>query len=116
MESGIALALLLIIAGLLTQQPVFYRLSAAAIIISLSFPVVFKPFAFLWFGFARLLGAVTSRILLATVFIVMIVPVAWFRRLSGKDSLLIKQFKKSNRSVFKERNSIFTPDQLEKTY
>lgn len=116
MESGVALALLLILAGLFSGQPVFYKLSAAVIIVSLAVPVAFKPFSWIWFGFARLLGSITSRVLLAAVFAVVIVPVAWFRRLSGKDPLLIRQFKKGNESVFKERNTTFTPEQLEKTY
>jgi DNA integrity scanning protein DisA with diadenylate cyclase activity len=77
-------------------------------LISLVVPKIFYPFAVGWFGLSKILSAVSSKILMAMVFLVIVVPVGFFRRLTGVDNLKIRQFKKSRQSVMVNRDHLYT--------
>jgi len=76
----------------------------------------YYPFAILWFGLSNLLGTIVSKILLSIVFFIIVLPVALLRRMLGKDSLLLKKFKKSSESVMKTRNQTYVATDLEKPF
>jgi len=46
----------------------------------------------------------------------LVVPVALIRKMMGKDTLRLRQFKKDNHSVFHERNYTFTVKDLTNTF
>ena len=115
-EAGIVLALLFFLVGLFTGLGVYYKLAAVALFLDLATPKAFWPFAFCWFNLSVWLGFITSRILLSVIFVLIIVPVAIFRKLGGKDRLMLKEFKKSTSTVFTERNIRFDANHLNKTY
>lgn len=75
-------------------------------------PKIFTPFTAIWNKFSRMLGKVVSSILLGLIFFFVVTPVGYVRRLCKKDSLLLKQFKKSNRSVFVYRDHTYTKDDM----
>jgi|WetSurMetagenome_2_1015567.scaffolds.fasta_scaffold617713_2 hypothetical protein len=79
-------------------------------------PGLLTPFTALWFGLSRLLGKVSSTILLSLVFFVIVTPVGLSRRWSGKDSLKIKAFKKGRQSVLIDRNHTYTATDLVDTF
>lgn len=96
-----------------------FRLVPVAFIlicITILLPLVFYPLAVIWFGLAVILGAVSSRLILTGVFLLMVLPVSLFRRLTGKDSLRIKQFKKATQSVMVTRDHVFVPEDLQNTF
>lgn len=103
-ETGIILTAGLIIAGLLTNNQVFYILSLGSAIISILAPIVFHPLAVLWFGLSKIMGTISSRILLTMIFFFVVTPVALIRRWMGKDNLNLRKFKKDGVSVFVERH------------
>jgi hypothetical protein len=76
-------------------------------IISLVIPKVFYPFAICWFALSKVLSAISSRILMSIVFFVIVVPVGFFRRLTGVDNLKLRQFKKSRKSVLVDRDYLY---------
>ncbi len=115
-EAGIVLGLILMIAGYFTNQAVYFKFAFATLIISLVIPVIFYPFTFLWFNLSQKLGSVTSVILMTIIYIVVVIPVSLVRRLSGKDSLSLRKFKKGYNSVFIDRNTTFTSEHIDKTY
>jgi hypothetical protein len=100
-----ALVAVLVLIGLGLYYKIHQCLLAALIItiISLIVPKVFYPFAVAWFGLSKILSAGSSKILMALVFIVIVVPTGLFRKLTGKDSLKLRQFKKSRQSVMVDR-------------
>jgi hypothetical protein len=79
-------------------------------------PAVYRPFAVLWFGLSRVLGAVTSRVTLSIIFLAVVTPVGLWRRMRGDDSLKLRAFKGAVDSVMKERNYTFTGKDLERPY
>ena len=115
-ETGIAFALLFVLAGLFTGGGVWYKVAAAILFLDLAVPEVFRPFAFFWFNLSYWMGFVTSRILLSGIFIFLIVPVALIRKVRGKDRLMLKEFKKSTATAFAVRNIKFKADHLNRMY
>lgn len=67
-------------------------------------PTLLKPAAALWFGLSTLMGTVVSKILLSVIFFVLVTPMGLLRRLLGKDSLQLRQFKKNKETAFEVRD------------
>lgn len=97
---------LIILAGILWVlfDVLFRGLIAAATIfalLSLLAPGLLLPVNRLWMVFAGRLGAVNNHLLLGIVYILMIVPVALFMRLVGRDLM--------QRRIDREAGSYFIP-------
>ncbi|MGD2087381.1 MAG: hypothetical protein PVH61_14450 [Candidatus Aminicenantes bacterium] len=115
-DAGMALVLILLLLGIFLKQQTFYPYAAAALVVNMILPGIYKPFAVLWFGAATFLGTIISKVLLTIVYIVLVVPVGLIRRLMGKDSLQLKKFKKDGASVFRERDHLFQSTDIENPY
>jgi hypothetical protein len=115
-DSGMALVLILLIIGLVIENNVFFFLAAGLLLVNMIFPLFFRPFAFIWLGFSALLGAITSKIILLAVYLVIVLPVALARRLMQKDSLLLRSFKKDDSSVLIHRNHLYEAKDLENLF
>lgn len=115
-ETGILLTAGLVVAGLLTNNQIFYILSLGSAIICLLVPIALQPLTVLWFGLSKILGAISSRILLALIFFLVVTPLALIRKGSGKDSLNLGKFKKGGASVFVERNHSYEPSDMAHQY
>lgn len=102
-DSGLAFLLLTLLSGIWFPVNVVLKIAIAETLILLMAPVLFWPFAFLWLNFSDLLGWVMSKVILTVVFIFVVCPVGLFRKVMGKDALLLTKFKKSDRSVFSDR-------------
>jgi len=106
----------ILLVGLFTQNDTYYKIAIPVLVINMTFPKFFYPFAILWLGFSQILGTIVSKIILSIVFILMIIPVGLLRRLLGKDTLKLSEFKKTNSSVMKSRDVYFTSEDIEKPY
>jgi hypothetical protein len=115
-DTGMAAVLVLLLIGLITHNDLFYKLAIPVLIINMTFPVFYYPFAIIWLGFSQLLGSVVSKTILTIVYILMIVPVGIIRKLAGKDTLRLSEFKKSSNSVMKLRNYHFSSKDIEHPY
>jgi ABC-type multidrug transport system fused ATPase/permease subunit len=85
-------------------------------LITMMIPVVFYPFASLWFGLSQVLNKFTSIVLLSLVFFLVVTPIGLIRQLLGKDSLRLKQFKKGSQSVMTNRQHEYTAKDMEETF
>jgi hypothetical protein len=115
-DAGMAVVLILLLLGIFLKQQGFYPYAAAALVVNMIFPGIYKPFAFIWFGMATFLGTIMSKVLLTVVYILLVVPIGLLRRLFGKDSLQLKKFKKNGSSVFRDRNHLFQSTDIENPY
>ena len=77
------------------------------------YPKFYYYFAILWLGLSLLIGTFVSKAILTIVYFVIVFPVAMVRRVMGKDTLKLKQFKKSNSSVMHVRNHKFSDNDIE---
>jgi len=111
-ETGILFGTISVFLGLYTTDKFWFFIAIGTLLITLLIPILLKPLAFLWFGFSKALGWVTSRIVLFVMFWGLVTPMGLIRRAMGKDSMRLRQFKKNGKSAFTERNHEFTASDL----
>ena len=111
-ETGILFGVISVFLGLSTTEKFWFFIAIGILVITLLIPKLLKPFAFLWFGFSKALGWVTSRIVLFIIFWGLVTPMGLIRRMMGKDSMRLHQFKKGGNSAFTERNHEFVSSDL----
>jgi len=115
-DSGMALVLILLICyAVFAIRPLLIA-AIAVLVLDMTVPVIFLPFAKLWFGFSRILGSVMSKLLLGVVFFAVVTPMGLFRRLLGRDTLRLGPFKKGTVSVFETRDHEYTAADLDKPF
>lgn len=115
-DTGMAMVLILLLLELFLGSGTYYKLAIPTLVINMIIPRVFYPFAYLWFGFAHIMGTIMSKILLFLVFIIMVIPVGVIRKIIGRDNLKLKNWKKSSDSVFINRDHLYTANDIEKPY
>lgn len=115
-DTGMAIVLILLVMFLWLENILFAKLSLVALIVNMTFPILFHPIAVLWFALSIFLGTIVSRIFLTIIYFVLVTPVGLLRKLLRRDSLQLRQFKKSNKSVMIERNVEFTKEHLDNPY
>ena len=115
-DTGMAAVLICLLLEILTLHHQFIILAILLLIVDMVVPIVFKPVAVVWFGISRVLGKVTSRILLTIIFFLLVTPMGILRKIFNKDSMQFKKWKQGSSSVFKERHHSFKPEDLETPY
>jgi len=113
-EFGIVVSLILLIVSIRFKIDL-YVLVAITLLISLLFPKLFTPFAWLWFRSVEVLEQLMSKILLFPVFFFVITPVGQLRRMSGKDGLRIGN-SKNKKSMFENKVHTYKPEDLERQF
>ncbi|MDB4902940.1 MAG: hypothetical protein JWQ63_2221 [Mucilaginibacter sp.] len=112
MEFGQVATLTALVLALHLKNDHFVIAAFVLILVTILLPIMFYPFAVLWFGLSELLGIVSPAIILGVLFFLVVTPVGLFRRLLGKDSMKLKQFKKDKHSVMINRNHLYTETDL----
>jgi hypothetical protein len=115
-EFGLVTILASSFLAIFLKQSYFIIAAFFLTLITLIVPVVFYPFAAVWFWLSKILSAIGSRILLTLVFFIMVTPVGLIRRLLNRDSLKISQFKKSTKSVMTDRDHLYTAGDFTDTF
>jgi len=115
-DTGMAAVLFLLLIGLFTHNNLYYKIAIPVLVINMTFPMFYYPFAIVWLGFSQLLGTIVSKIILTIIYFILVIPVGVFRRLLGKDSLQLSEFKKGNKSVMQPRNHTFVSEDIENPY
>ena len=115
-DSGMAIVLILLLIGLFTKDQIYFKIATGALFMDMIYPMLFYPFAIFWFGVSGIMGLIVSKVLLLVIYLIMVLPVAIWRQLSGKDSLLLKEFKRSSKTVMKSRDHVYKAVDLEKPF
>jgi len=115
-DSGLALVLICLICFQVWKPQFLMILAIVFLVVAMTYPLIFQPFARLWFGLSTLLGTVVSKIILAILFYAVVYPIALLRRALGKDSMRLKKWKQGNDSVFRTRDHRFIAKDLEHPY
>ncbi len=111
-----ALTLVALLLDLFTGWDGWYPVAVGILLVTMTFPVAWKPAAVVWFGLAELLSVVSSRIILTLLFGLLIVPVGAWRRWRGHDPLGLRTFRKSQFSTLKVRERTWSATDLDKPY
>lgn len=115
-DSGLALVLICLICFLLWERSILLLLAISFLLVAMTYPPIFKPFARFWFAFSAVLGTVVSKAILTVLFYGLVLPVGLVRRALGKDAMQIISWKKGKGSVFRVRDHRFTAGDLEHPY
>ncbi|HUL32623.1 MAG TPA: hypothetical protein VL128_01960 [Candidatus Eisenbacteria bacterium] len=115
-DTGMAMVLLLLLVFLKTRRDGMLYAAMLLHVINMIVPRVFAPIALVWLGLSHVLGTVMSRILLSVLFFGLVTPMGLLRRLFGKDSLQLRQFKASSESAMLVRNHRFVAQDIERPY
>lgn len=115
-DACLALAFLLLLIWLFCKASGFVYAAMAVILAGMIWAPIMRPFAFLWFGLAKVLGGVMSSVLLSIVWAALVLPVGLIRRAMGRDALRLKQWHDGSASCFVERNHTFTAEDLRHPY
>lgn len=86
------------------------------LLVSLIIPIILYPFAVIWFGLSKLLSVLSPAIIMGILFFLIVTPVGLFRKLLGKDTLRLRQFKKGKESVMINRDHVYTKTDLLHTF
>jgi hypothetical protein len=115
-DTGMAMVLIVLLLTLAVKRDYMIFGAIGLLVLTMIRPQLFRPVAVIWFGLSRLLGMVTSRVLLSVIFLVVVTPVGLARRALGKDTLRLKSFKRGHGSVMEERNHTFSANDILKPY
>lgn len=115
-DAGMALTLVFLIIGVLSERDIFYKISIFVLVINMLAPKVFYPFALFWYNLSNILGMIFPRILLTAVYILLVVPMGSLRRMMKKDALSLRKFKKGQSSVMRNREYTFTREDVMNPY
>ena len=115
-DSGLAIILILLLTAWIADNNFFLGPAIVVLVLTMTIPKFFKPFAFIWFRFSHFLGGIVSKILLTGVFFILVTPVGEIRRLLGKDSMKTRNWKDNSESVFIDRSSTFDAEDLKRPF
>ena len=115
-ETAILIAIVLLYFAWKYQNEEFVLIAIVILILSLIIPILFFPFAKLWFGFAFLLGLVTTKLLLSIIFFLVVIPIGFLRKQLKPDTLYLNQFKKDTSSLMMTRDHKFVPEDLKNQF
>jgi FtsH-binding integral membrane protein len=111
-ESGLAFIVILLLVSLVLQSTLIVKISIGLLLLVMVLPAAFYPISLIWLNLSRVLGKMSSFVLLTLIFLLIVTPVGLIRRLIAKDILRLTQFKQSTSSVFEERNHRFAKDDI----
>ena len=115
-DAGLALVLILLITIYFTKEYTLILLTIGILVLVMTIPGIFKPFAIVWFGFSKYLGTFSSKIILSLLFLIVITPVSLARRLFKADSLQLRSFYGDAESAFQESHHEYKKADLQNPY
>ena len=115
-DTGLAIVLILLIIEYIQHPNWLVVVAIAALVLTMTWPAVFKPLAKVWFVFSHLLGTIVSKIILSIVFFLIITPVGLIRKAFGYDPMKTKLWKNGSESILLDRQHQYTKEDLEKPY
>ena len=115
-DTGMAMVLVCLLIAFFGEKEFFVGIAIILLVLNMVWPMFYKHAARVWLGLANLLGTVVSKILLTIIFFVLVTPVGLIRRLTGSDSLKLKNWKKDNNSVFRIREHIYSEEDIKTPY
>lgn len=115
-DTGMAVTLILILWSIYAYDRWSIILAAISLFLSMAVPIIFAPLSLVWFGLSEIMGSIVSRIILALLFYLILLPLGFIRRLTGADPLALRKWRSDKRSLFVVRNIKFKAADLEKPF
>lgn len=114
-DTGMALTLLSLII-LWVREEQWLIVPIGLLVLTMTVPALFVFPARLWFAAAERISWLMTRVILTTLYVLILMPVALVMRWAGKDPMQLRRWKKGSDSVFVTRDDTWTPVHLERPY
>jgi len=75
---------------------IFLSFSIIILIISLTVPIVLRPFNIVWSKLGLIINTITRPIILGFIFFILITPLSLVLRIFGRDQMNLKKIKKNS--------------------
>ena len=108
--------LVLLVVALFYRDFLYVKIAAPLLLLDILFPLAFYYPAILWMGLSNMLGWLVSRLLMSVIFMLVVTPVGLVRKIAGKDSLRLKAFRKSKKSVMEKRDKLFAYNDIKNPF
>ena len=115
-DTGLALVLILLIIEYIKRPGWLLICAMAALVLTMTWPALYRPLARVWFGFSHFFGTIVSKVILSLVFFLIVTPMGLIRRAFGADPMKTGLWKKDNDSVLVNRDHLYTIEDIEKPY
>ena len=115
-DSGMAAVLLMLLGFTGTGRKPFLIAAIVLQLVNMTLPAAFRLFAVIWLNLSRVLGEVSSRVLLSVIYFGVVTPLGLIRRVGKKDAMQLKTLKQGTGSVMVERNHKFCAADVVKPY
>jgi hypothetical protein len=115
-DACLALILLFLLIFALHGNKLFIYGAIIVCVLSMISTSVIYPWAVLWYSLTEILGNLVSKILLSIIYMLVVWPVGFVRKIIGKDSLQLKDFGHSAASVFRTREKQYESKDLDTPY
>ena len=117
-DTGMAMVLICLLAMLLAGPEGWLPAAIILLVLTMTWPKLFRPLAGFWFGLSHRLGGLVSKLILTLLFFSVVLPIALVRRMLGADPLQLKWRKKKEgvATAFIVRDKIFSAEDLERPY
>jgi polyferredoxin len=116
LEFGMSAILVMLALAIYRKDNNLVIAAFAVTLVTVIAPILFFPFAALWFGLSEVLRMISTTIILGAVFIIIVMPVGLVRKIAGLDNLKLKEFKKGRQSVMIVRDHTFRDEDLTNTF
>ena len=110
LETGLVLTTAFLVIYLITGNNVFLYLSLAVGISGIFVKPVAKYIAIAWFKLAGMLNFFVSRVILGTLFFIILFPISLLYKIPNKDNLRLKR---TDKSTWIERSHAYSSADLE---
>lgn len=112
-DSGMALTLICLVIVFLFDNDLFVPPAIVFLIVTMTKPIIIKPFAFVWLNLSHYMGTGISKVLLTAIFLGLVIPIGIILKLIGKDLMSTRKWKDGTGvSVMIERNHTYTSKDL----
>ncbi len=115
-DAGLALVLVVLLYASWSRSPRAVLPAIILLVLAMTVPRVFRLFAVFWYRYPQKIGSVVSRLILYTVFYLLVTPVGFLRRKFGADPMQTQKWRTGTSSVFKVRDHTYTPEDLGRPY
>jgi len=115
-DTGMAMVLICLLIMFMSGRAFLLPPAIALLVLTMTWPALFRPLAKLWFALSHFLGSIVSKILLSLLFFTIVTPIGLVRRLAGADSLKLKKWRTGSTSSFTDRNQTYSAEDLERPY
>lgn len=116
LDTGLALTLLTLLCYHIFPGSGTVTIATILLLVCMTLPRLFFPLAHAWFTLAEILAKAVSGLLLTLVFLLLVTPTGFLRRILKHDPLRLGAWHNGHGSLLRQRHHTWQPADLEHPY